>query len=209
MPSNSVKSVSVFYVRTRQNRFHFRREDQTRAIEEIVERLDTVAIACEHQPLGAAIPDRKREHAVQSLDAGFSPLGERLQQHLGVGARPELLAGGPKLGPQFLKVVDLAVVSDDIAPVGAHHRLMAGRGQVDDGQPSVAEPDHCVRVATLAIRPAMRNRIGHATDDDSRHCLAVEGDHSCNAAHTGVRLAATARAMKAPGALRRKRRRRR
>src|SRR5262245_8880051 len=67
-------------VRTGQDRLDRRREDETRAIDKVVKRLDPIAVSCEQEPLGDAVPDRKREHAVQALDGVLTPLDERLKQ---------------------------------------------------------------------------------------------------------------------------------
>jgi hypothetical protein len=69
----------------------------------------------------------------------------------------------PQLGAQLDMVADLAVVRDDVAPVGRAHWLMTGWRQVDDRQPTMSESDAGLGVNPdpLAIRAAMSEAVGH------------------------------------------------
>ena len=92
-----------------------------------------------------AIPQRKREHAIEALQRFFqAPGNDGIQQDFAVGTRLEPISCGFKLGPQLAKVVDLAVVAQYIARIGRNHRLMAGRRKVNDRQSPVAEADIAV-----------------------------------------------------------------
>ena len=64
-------------------------------------------------------------------------------------------------------IVDFAVEREDEAPVGGQHRLVPGRGQVDDGETAVTEADTRVVVDPKAeiIRAAMRERARHLFED--------------------------------------------
>ena len=64
---------------------------------------------------------------------------------------------------EFPMIVDLAIIGDDIAPIGADHRLMPGRAQIDDGEAAIAERNARFRVDPNAaiIRATMTQRIGH------------------------------------------------
>jgi hypothetical protein len=44
-----------------------------------------------------------------------------------------------QLGAQFVMVIDLAVVGDDVALIGRKHRLVTGGREIDDREPQVAE----------------------------------------------------------------------
>ncbi|GMW06410.1 MAG: hypothetical protein AMXMBFR8_12070 [Nevskiales bacterium] len=72
---------------------------------------------------------------------------------------PELL----QFRPQFLKIVDLAVVSDHEAPGAATHRLRAIRREVHNCQSPVAKENAGIRIRpmTVTIRTPMQQTAGH------------------------------------------------
>ena len=123
-----------------------------------VERLDAEPVAHQRQRALAAVPQRDREHADQPvqrrLDAerGESlPASPRCRNGRGTRRRAR------QRRPQFLVVVDLAVVDDDEAAVGRDHRLMAGRRQIDDRETAMRERDAGLGVDpnAVVVRPAM------------------------------------------------------
>src|SRR6185369_1357760 len=89
---------------------------------------------------------------------------EQVEQHLGVGARAEAVALLLQLEAQLLEVVDLAVEDDPQRAILAAHGLMAGRGEIDDAQPAVAEPDRAVAPDACVVGPAMGDHVAHALD---------------------------------------------
>ncbi len=68
------------------------------------------------------------------------------------------------LGAQPTVVVDLAVEDDDVTAAVRSHRLVAGRRQVDDGQPAVDEADAGPGVLPQSdvVGPAMGDGLAHA-----------------------------------------------
>src|SRR4029079_11749828 len=68
-----------------------------------------------------------------------------------------------EFGAQLPEIVDLAVVRDYEAAVGRYHRLMAGRGKVEDGQAPMRQSAASFRIAPKAmiVRTAMSEAIGH------------------------------------------------
>jgi hypothetical protein len=101
------------------------------------------------------VPDGEGEHAVQVFDAVLAPFGIGLEDDLGVALGKEVIAPGAQLGAQFRVVVDGAVEHQRQVQFG--HRPSAGWnaiGQIDDGQPPVAEGQRTVRVAALVVRTA-------------------------------------------------------
>jgi hypothetical protein len=61
---------------------------------------------------------------------------------------------------------------------------VAGRGEVDDGEPSVPEADVAGSKQSLVVRPAVRDQTVHPTNDGSIDGLAAqEVDASDYAAH--------------------------
>ena len=93
-------------------------------------------------------------------------------------------------------VVDLAVEDDDEAAVGRDHRLVAVRGEIEDGETPEAEGETGLLVDPRAavIRTAMPQRRRHARDArDKRLGSASPGDREPRAprnpsVHTSRRL---------------------
>ena len=79
------------------------------------ERLDPEAVAREHEPPLARVPDRDGEHAAQPLPQPRAPLLVAVHEHLGVAAAAEPVPGPLELVHQLAVVVDLAVLDDDDA----------------------------------------------------------------------------------------------
>ncbi len=46
-----------------------------------------------------------------------------------------------QLTAQVGEIVDFPVENDDVTPIGADHRLMAGRREIDDGEADEAKTD--------------------------------------------------------------------
>ena len=85
--------------------------------------------------------------------------------HFGVRPRLEPVPVRNQLLAKLPVVVDLAVVGHRDRPVLVRHRLGAGRGEVDDRQPSMPERRAVIVVVAHAIRSAVRLHLGHAHDD--------------------------------------------
>ena len=82
---------------TARQRAQLRRELEPVVLDAVVERLDPVAVARQHQPALASVPDRDREHAAQPLGERQAPLLVRVRDHLGVAVRAEAVAGAREL----------------------------------------------------------------------------------------------------------------
>ena len=93
-----------------------RRERQLAVDGAVVQRLDPEAVAREHEPPGARVPDRDREHAAQPLPQARSPFLVAVREHLGVAMRAEPVTGAFELVLELAVVVDLAVLDDDDVP---------------------------------------------------------------------------------------------
>ena len=104
-----------------------RREAQLVAAVPVVERLDPVAVAREHEAAPPRVPDRDREHPAQPLGEAEPVLLVEVDERLGVAARAELVPGALELAAELRVVVDLAVLDDDAASVLVRDRLVAVR----------------------------------------------------------------------------------
>ena len=130
------------------------REAQLAADVPVVERLDPVAVAREHEAAARGVPDRDREHPAQPLGEAGAVLLVEMDEHLGVGVRAEGVPGALELVAQLGVVVDLAVLDDDDAAVLVRDRLVAA-GEVDDREAPRAERDLAVDVLAGAVGAAV------------------------------------------------------
>ena len=136
------------------------REAQLAADVPVVERLDPVAVAREHEAAARRVPDRDREHPAQPLGEAGAVLLVEVDEHLGVGVRAEGVAGALELVAQLGVVVDLAVLDDDDAAVLVRDRLVAA-GEVDDREAPRAERDLAVDVLAAAVGAAVDELGAH------------------------------------------------
>ena len=109
-----------------------------------IKRLDAEGVAGQQQAAPRLVPQGEGEHPDQAVEHGDAQTAIQGQQHLGVAAGVEHLAGRLAFRPQLAVIVDLAVEDDAQGPVGAGHRLRPGLGQVDDRQPAVGQADGAV-----------------------------------------------------------------
>ena len=128
-----------------------------------VERLDAGAIARQQQPFRLAIPQRVREDSVEARDTGVAFERVKVQHHLGVAVRAELHTLLFEVGAQFLVVVDLAVVDDDVAAVGREHRLMAA-AEIDDAEAPVPEAHRAFDEVVTVVGAAVQKAVAHRRD---------------------------------------------
>jgi hypothetical protein len=80
-----------------------------------------------------------------------------------VAASVEDMAEGLQFRNEFLVIVDFAVEDDADALVFVVEWLLAG-GQVDDGEPTMAEPDAGFEMQAAFIGTAMELRFVHAME---------------------------------------------
>ena len=126
----------------------------------VVERLDPVRIASEHQPPALRVPERDREHPAQPLGEALAVLLVQVHEHLGVAARREPVPGPLELEPELAVVVELAVLNDRDPAVLVRDRLVARR-EVDDGEAPGSEADAPVEVRAVGVRPALDEGCAH------------------------------------------------
>ena len=162
----------------------FRAEQQGVPAKGIVQRFDAIPVAREVKPLIVLVVDGESEHAIEPLQCGrHSPYRNRLEQHFRVGARLEAYAQSLQVRAQLQKVVDLAVVRQGVAAIFGGHRLKAGIGQVDDGQPTVTEGSRAIDPETFAIGTAVGDGAGHVAHMLGGGRLTVEMEDARDAAH--------------------------
>src|ERR1051325_6944994 len=95
------------------------------------QRFDAKPIARSEGGRPHAIPNDKGEHPMQPLDDTRAPAPVTFENYLSIGACSERRALGSEHIPQLHKIVNFAVEHNDITPVDAVHRLIAG-SQIND-----------------------------------------------------------------------------
>ena len=115
------------------------------------------------------VPQGEGEHATEMVDAVFAPLFPGMDDGFGVGAGLEMVAEGGQFRNQIDEIVDFAVEHhpDRIVLIG--QGLLAG-GDVDDGQPSMPQPQPRLDVQASFVRAAMPLHVVDAGEH-----IAVDG----------------------------------
>ena len=103
-----------------------------------------------------------RKHAVETLHAILAPGVVGLEDDLGIAFGEKVVTHLHQFGAQFLVVVDRAVEYQRQLQVVIHHGLVRMCGQVNDGQPPVAECQRSAVEEPFVIRPAPRQLCRHA-----------------------------------------------
>ena len=131
------------------------------------ERLLSEGIARQAQAPPRALPPSKGVLTRQALEgARQAPLHQHAQQHLGIARAAAHHALARELGPQFRRVVELAVVDERLMARRAlrqHPRLMPVGPAPLNGQSPVRQRHARLRVepAAVAIRSAVRQGLRH------------------------------------------------
>ncbi len=87
------------------------------------------------QESAARIVEREGEHATQPIEeAVYAPLFVTMQEDLGIGSRSERMSFAEQFRLELPVIVNLTVESHPQRPILVRHGLLAGRGQIDDGQ---------------------------------------------------------------------------
>ena len=138
-----------------------------------MQRLLTQTVARQQQLTAITIVQREGEHAGEALDAIDAPLLPGMQDGLGIRACPVAMTELFQLGTYGLMIVDLAVEADDDGAALIGHGLLAA-GDIDDGQPAMAEGEVRFEMKTVPVRAAMSHRIGHPANPPSRRDVRIQ-----------------------------------
>src|SRR5690606_5442302 len=130
----------------------------------VEQRLLAHVIPGEEQGSVPAVPDGKREHPLEVLDAILPVLEVERQDDLDVRTGLERVAASLVTLPQLGTVVDLAVADELKLPVGAADRLMPAF-EVDDAEPALSERNAVLENVSLVVRPSVHHGSGHAPDE--------------------------------------------
>ena len=152
-----------------------------------IQRLFAHAVAYKMQNTIFAIPDAGGKHPGKLLKRCLYAVAfERGQHNLGVAVAVETMALGFESRPQAGKIVNLAVEGHDEIFISRQHRLVAGVGQINNREATMAKSDAAVAVepSATAIRPAMIERRSHRTDRRKMARVRCAGEeNACDTTH--------------------------
>ena len=134
-----------------------------------MQRLDAETVARQEQSTLLGIPDGKGPHAIEAQLALLSPLRIGGEDDLAVGVGDETVAEAAQLLAQLEIVVDLAVIGQPVAPFGIGHRLPGPFGEVEDGEPTMAEPEP--RLGEMLDAKTVRPTMGKTVGEGGKHRL--------------------------------------
>ena len=126
-----------------------------------MERLLSEAIARSNQALTPGIPNDDGKHANKPSKQPGAPFAVTVDDHFGVTGAAEPIACGAQLRANLAKIVDRAIEYDVDRPCQIMHGLTGCRRRVEYGETSVCQNETTIGPASLAIRPAMPQRLGH------------------------------------------------
>ena len=152
-----------------EKRLEFGGEDEGAGVIAVMQRLDAEAVARQEQPTLSGIPDGEGPHAIEAQLALLSPLRIGGEDDLAVGVGDETVAEATQLLAQLEIVVDLAVIGQPVAPLGIGHRLAGPFGEVEDGEPTMAEPKP--RFGEMLDAEAVRPTMGKTVGERGKHRL--------------------------------------
>src|SRR5207302_8663917 len=114
--------------------------ERERAVAELrpQERLLAEAVAREHEPVSAGVPERDREHPVEALDERGPVLLVEVRDHRCVSPAADVVAALGELASELGEVVELAVEDGDDVAALARDGLVAELG-IQNLEPLVAE----------------------------------------------------------------------
>ena len=157
------------------------REDDVFAGDTVIERLFAEPVAYQVKRAGRAVAIGKGEHSVDPLDRAPHPIAtDQLKQDFGIGMVAQRHAEAPQFGGEGPIPVYFAIEHESVAGGFVDARLRAA-GDVDDGQPRVAQSDASVDKDTAAVGSAMPQRSIHPGKDSAR--IGARISEPGNAAH--------------------------
>ena len=154
--------------RNRDQRFQLRGEGHAAAWQSsVIERLHAKTVSRDEQLLFFAVPNRESENAAELLEHRGAEQIVKRSNNRRVGVGVERISTTPKVFPQGLKVVYLAIEDNLITPPTTRHGLRGGRARVDNGQAAMRQSDPGVGVDpySFAVGASMRDIRRHPAQE--------------------------------------------
>ena len=144
-------------------------EDEEVADLRVVERLDPQAVACQHRPPLATVPEREAEHPAELPRKLGARVFVEVRDDLGVAAGQKRMAAAFQPGPDLAVVVELPVLHGPDPPVFVGDGLVAAL-DVDDAESAHPESDAVGQIRAAVVGPAVRHDVRHPVE-------RLRGDH--------------------------------
>jgi hypothetical protein len=148
-----------------------------------IERLYSQAVACQHDPTAITLPNGEGEHAVEPLDATWSPGVVRLNDDLRVASRKESIALRDEFFTKALEIVDAAVEHHGQAEFWIGHRLLRRGGEIKNAEPAVTKGNAVLREESARIWTSVGQLSRHRFDG-LKICGASKTDLATQTAHS-------------------------
>src|SRR4030095_5049384 len=116
----------------REECLYFRSKEETVSTVEVKKRFFPDPVACEKKRTGATVPDRKSEHASQSLQTMAPKFLISVNDHFSITVSAKDVSLLFELLPQLLKVVDLAIEGNPQRAIFVAHGLACRRAEIDN-----------------------------------------------------------------------------
>ena len=87
--------------------------------------------------MAVSVPNSEGKHAIEARNIPSPSRKIERKQHLRVRMAAKAVAISFEFHPQGAEIEDFAVEHDNDPPIGAPHRLMAQRRQIENGKPAV------------------------------------------------------------------------
>src|SRR5262245_1768577 len=176
--------------------FNLRAKEETTLRECVIERLHTKSIASAKESLFPAVPETKAPHAIEMLEAFFSPLLIGVQDNFSIGRRSKIVAAPLKLAANLPIVVYLSIECDGVGPIISSHWHTSRRRDIQNRESAVSQPQDgasqpgCAMLIVNRLNTRVRARLGKCKTetiwstitDQTRHCnqssrIAPNHDH--------------------------------
>src|SRR5205807_1599983 len=128
----------------------------------VVERLDPKTIPGNEEALAPAIPQGKRKHPLEQIQASFRALLIGMEDDLSIRPGSEGMASLLESAAQLFEIIDLAVERHPNGSILVRQRLTAA-GRVDDSEPPRRQGRVLRAVEAFLIRAAVGERPRHCS----------------------------------------------
>ena len=153
----------------------------------IIQRFDSHPVPGQPQFPLDGIPIGEREHSVGPAGGlRHAPSPARLEKDFGVSGRPKQNPFLPQFAAQFLEVVDLAVVADDIRSVRREHWLVGGVGKVQNAESAMNQSHRPVGVDPIIVGAPVGKPLAQPLQKTAVRGPAIEANYSSDATHRPV-----------------------
>jgi hypothetical protein len=151
----------------------------------VMKRLFAHPVAGEQECVFLRVPDGKREHALEALDAVFAVLLVGVDEDLGIAAGQKPVAPGFELRSEHDEVVDFPVVHRPHRAVFVGDRLVPAHG-IDDSKPPRAERNRWIDVEAGVVGAAMTQDVRHPLQRGLSLISSASGEEPGDAAHARI-----------------------